>query len=219
MNWLKYFFEFQYRFGKPRWDTNVTPPEVVETIERGNIGRGRMVSPTIENNLQQLNRQGENVRRALDLGCGTGTNSIYLARAGFQVVGVDFSAKAIAAARDKARRENIAADFLTGDVTRLDALGANDPFDFILDIGCFHSVEPSRWKNYAAELSRLTRPGALFMLYAFSPRKMLLRRLGATSEEVKQTFAEYFSLERVEEGTDRGEFSSAWYWFRRQSSV
>ena len=196
MNWLKYFFEFQYRFSKPRWDTQVTPPEVVETIEHGNLKTGR----------------------ALDLGCGTGTNAIYLARAGFEVVGVDFSPQAIAVARNKARRENIAIDFHTGDVTRLDALGVRDPFDFILDIGCFHSVEPARWQNYASEITRLTRPGALFMLYAFGPRRLLLRRLGATPEEVKQTFAENFALERIEQGTDRGReaFSSAWYWFRKK---
>lgn len=194
MNWLKYFFEFQYRFSKPRWDTGITPPEVVETIERGKVRLGR----------------------ALDLGCGTGTNSIYLARAGFHVVGVDFSGNAIAAARAQARRENIAIDFLTGDVTRLDALGVNDPFDFILDIGCFHSVEPSRWRNYAAELSRLTRPGALFMLYAFSPRDLLWRKVGVTPGQVKQIFLENFSMERIAEGTDRGEFKSGWYWFRKK---
>ena len=192
MNWLKYFFEFQYRFSQPRWDTGITPPEVVETIERGNIRPGH----------------------ALDLGCGTGTNAIYLARAGFQVVGVDFSGKAIAAARDKAQAANVPIEFHTGDVTRLEFL--SDRFDFVLDIGCFHSIEPVRRKNYAAELARLTQPGALFMLYAFGPRQTWLRKLGATPDEVKQTFAQNFLLERVEEGMDRGEFRSAWYWFERR---
>lgn len=194
MNLLKYFFEFQYRFGKPRWDTNVTPPEVTTTIESGNVRLGR----------------------ALDLGCGTGTNAIYLARAGFQVVGVDFSAKAIAVARDKARCENSALDFHTGDVTRFAALGVRDPFDFILDIGCFHSVEPARRTAYVDGLARLSRPGTLFMLYAFGPRDLLWRKVGVTPEQVKQTFERNFSLERIEEGMNRGEFSSAWYWWRRQ---
>jgi cyclopropane fatty-acyl-phospholipid synthase-like methyltransferase len=192
VNWLKYFFEIQYRFSKPRWDTNITPPEVVETIERGTVKPGR----------------------ALDLGCGTGTNAIYLARAGFEVVGVDFSPKAIAAARAKARRANIAMDLHTGDVTRLEFL--REPFDLVLDIGCFHSVEPSRRKNYAAEIARLTQPGAWFMLYAFTPRPMFLRQVGATVEEVKQTFGENFALERVAQGVDRGELASAWFWFRRR---
>lgn len=192
MNWLKYYFDFIYRFGEPRWDTNITPPEVTETIERGTLRLGR----------------------ALDLGCGTGTNAIYLARAGFQVTGVDFSTRAVAAARAKARRAKLAIDFYTGDVTRLDHL--SDPFEFVLDIGCFHSVELSRRKDYVAEIARLTQPGALFMLYAFGPRQTLLRKLGATVEQVKRMLEGSFLLEQLEQGTDRGEVSSAWYWFRRK---
>lgn len=191
-NLLKWFFEFQYRFGKPRWDTGVTPPEVVEMIESGNL-RGK---------------------RALDLGCGTGTNAIYLAQAGLDVVGVDFSSKAIAVARVKANSAGVKAEFHVGDVTRLEFLC--DPFDFVLDIGCFHSIEPSRRQPYAAGLARLTRPGALFMLYAFSPRKLLLRDVGVTVDQVEQTFADGFALERIEEGNDRGEITSAWYWFRKR---
>ncbi len=194
-DWLKWFFEFQYRFGKPRWDTGVTPPEVVTLIENGSL-KGT---------------------RALDLGCGTGTNAIYLARNGFQVVGVDFSPRAIATARDKAKREGVSADFHVGDVTRLDFL--QEPFDFVLDIGCFHSVAAERRQAYAAEMARLARPGALFMLYAFSPRRLLLRDVGVTVEQVKQTFARNFALERIEEGNDRGEITSAWYWLKRKNEV
>ncbi len=191
---LKWFFEFQYRFGKPRWDTGVTPPEVVEMVEREKLGG----------------------KRALDLGCGTGTNAIYLARNGFQVVGLDFSHKAIAAAREKAKSAGVEIEFRVGDVTRLDSLGVRGPFDFVLDIGCFHSVEPSRRQPYAAGIARLARPGMLFMLYAFSPRKLLFRNVGVTVDHVKQTFATDFSLERIEEGTDRSEITSAWFWFRRK---
>jgi SAM-dependent methyltransferase len=190
---LKWFFEFQYRFGKPRWDTGITPPEVVAMIEGGEV-RGN---------------------RALDLGCGTGTNSIYLGQHGFHVVGVDFSPKAIGAAREKATSANVSVDFYVGDATRLDSLGVRDPFDFVLDIGCFHSIEPMRRQPYAKGIVRLTHPGALFMLYAFSPRKLLLRNVGVITGEVKQIFAKDFVLERIEEGKDRGEITSAWYWFRK----
>ncbi len=190
---IKWFFEFQYRFGKPRWDTGVTPPEVTAMIEVGMV-------------------QGN---RALDMGCGTGTNAIYLAQNGFQVVGVDFSAKAIAFAQEKAKKAGVPAEFRVGDVSRLDSLGVRDPFDFILDIGCFHSIEPSRRQPYAAGIARLARHGALFMLYAFSPRKLLFRDVGVAVKEVKQTFAKDYALERIEEGSDRGEITSAWYWFRK----
>ncbi len=196
----KLFFDFQYRFSKPRWDSGITPPEVVAQIESGTI-KGR----------------------ALDLGCGTGTNSIYLAQHGFTVVGVDFAAKAIATARDKAQHAGVAVEFHAADVTRLDSLGMREPFDFVLDMGCFHSIDAAGRTRYAEHLAQLTRPGAVFMLYAFSPRPaeepsrgIQLRAAGVTPDEVQQTFAPHWALERIEHGTDRGARASAWYWFKRQ---
>jgi cyclopropane fatty-acyl-phospholipid synthase-like methyltransferase len=196
----KLFFEFQYRFSKPPWDSGITPPEVVAQIESGTI-KGR----------------------ALDLGCGTGTNSIYLAQHGLTVVGVDFSPKAIATARDKARRANANIDFHVADVTRLDSLGVNEPFDFVLDIGCLHSVDEEGRARYASNLARLTRAGSLYMLYAFSPRPpsesgrlAQIRNVGVTQERIQQLFAPVFALEHVERGADHGERVSAWYWLRRQ---
>lgn len=199
VNLRRLFFDFQYRFSKPRWDSNVTPPEVVAYIET-DAARGR----------------------ALDLGCGTGTNSIYLAQRGFTVVGVDFSAKAIAAARDKARRANLAIDFHIADVTRLNTLRVRAPFDFVLDIGCLHAVDATGRARYAEQIARLTCPGAVFMLYAFGPRPpdaprhwLRLRNVGITPDEVRALFAPQFALERVAHGTERGERASAWYWFRK----
>ena len=126
-------FDLQYRFSKPPWDSGVTPPEVVALIEGAKIPPGR----------------------ALDLGCGTGTNSIYLAKHGFTTVGVDYSPRAIATARAKARRAGVAVDWYVADATRLDFL--NPPFDFVLDLGCLHTIEPTERARYVANLARLTR--------------------------------------------------------------
>ncbi len=199
MNLYKLFFDFQYRFSKPPWDSGITPPEVIALVESGGIAAGR----------------------ALDIGCGTGTNSIYLAQHGFTVVGVDFSPKAIATAREKARRAGVAVDFRVADVTRLDFL--SEPFDLVLDIGCFHAVDAEGRARYAQHLARLTRPGSVFMLYAFSPHPpdqkphlIKLRNVGATPDDAQEAFAEHFALTRVDHGAARGERASAWYWFRRQ---
>jgi SAM-dependent methyltransferase len=196
MNWRRWFFEWQYWFGKPRWDTNVTPPEVVTYIANTTT-RGR----------------------ALDVGCGTGTNAIFLAQHGFEVVAVDFSRAAIARARAKARRARVAIDFYVADVTRLDFL--HTPFDFVLDIGCLHGVDSAHRARYAEHLARLTRAGAMFMLYAFAPPppdapRSRLRSAGITEEQVRALFAAHFDVERVQHGTERGERASAWYWLRRR---
>ena len=193
MNWLKWFYEWMYRFSRPRWDSGITPPEVVAEVESGRIKTGR----------------------ALDLGCGTGTNSIYLAQRGFQVVGVDFSPRAIELARAKADQAGVSVSLYANDVTRLDFL--RDPFDLILDIGCFHNLGEQDRARYADNLARLACPGGIYMLYAFGPRHTPLRKLGVTTEEVKTHFEKYFDLTRIVEGQDHGTLASAWYWFSRKA--
>ncbi len=61
-------YEVIYRIFKPRWDDGSIPSQVA----------------------QLASRQGK-TRNAIDLGCGTGTHSIYLAQQGFAIVGVDTS--------------------------------------------------------------------------------------------------------------------------------
>jgi SAM-dependent methyltransferase len=187
-------FDLQYALGRVPWDTEITPPEVVDFVEGENPPAGR----------------------ALDLGCGTGTNCIYLARHGWQVVGVDFSAVAIRRAWRKARRAGVNCLFYRGDVTDLSFL--EGPFDFVLDIGCLHSVPPERWERYAEGVSRLARLGGLYMLYAFVPRLNRSGPRGVSPEEVRGLFGSAFVMERQEGGDDPTGPSSAWYWLRRTTS-
>ncbi|UCC61868.1 MAG: class I SAM-dependent methyltransferase [Anaerolineae bacterium] len=182
-------FDLRYLQGRSPWDTEVTPPEVVELIE------------------------GLPPGRALDLGCGTGTNCIYLARHGWEVVGVDFSVVAIRRAQRKARQAGVDCQFYRGDVTDLAFLA--HPFDLALDIGCLHSLSPEGWGRYAAEVARLVRPGGLYLLYAFTPRTDRPIPRGVTPEEVLSLFTPTFAVEREERGEDPSGPRSAWYWLRR----
>jgi cyclopropane fatty-acyl-phospholipid synthase-like methyltransferase len=169
----------------------VTPPEVVELVEGEGLPSGR----------------------ALDLGCGTGTNCIYLARHGWEVVGVDFSILAIRQARRKARRTGVDCQFYQGDVTDLAFLA--DPFDLALDIGCLHSLSPERWGRYAAEAARLVWPGGLYLLYAFTLRPDQSIPRGVAPEKVRSLFTPAFVVERKEIGEDPSGPRSAWYWLQR----
>ena len=80
MNFLRRFqFNFWY-FRNPPWDSGITPPELFEFIHSHPAGR------------------------AIDIGCGTGTNVITLAKTGWQVTGFDFAARAIQIAKGKAKK-------------------------------------------------------------------------------------------------------------------
>ncbi len=93
------------------WDTGTPDPLLVEAIE------SRLITPG----------------RTLEVGCGTGTNAIFLAQHGFDVLGIDISEVAVEKARARAqgrcRFEVI--DFLA-------AVPAGGPFQFVFDRGCFH---------------------------------------------------------------------------------
>lgn len=182
-------YELMYRFVKPVWDTGMTPPEVVRSIENERTPG-----------------------RALDLGCGTGTHSTYLAQHGWSVVGVDFSPKAIATAREKAKHAGVNIDFRIADVTRLDALSG--PFEFALDVGCFHGLEAAGRKRYVEQLSRLVRPGSIFLLWAFD-RPAMFEDYGISPQVVEQLFLPHFVMSRSEHGTHRGR-PTTWYWFTRR---
>jgi SAM-dependent methyltransferase len=160
--------------------------------------------------------------RALDLGCGTGTNSLFLARHGWQVTGVDFARPAIARAQTKARAAgNLpgSARFIRGDVTRLDQLPIGAPCSLLLDMGCFHGVDGDRRAEYAAGVTQFSTPGALFLLYGFEPRMLGKRRVGFTRDDVERVFGDSFRLEKVERGANRDGSATAWYWLRRIERV
>lgn len=187
----RWFFDLRYLWGRAPWDTGVTPPEVVGLIEREGLPPGR----------------------ALDLGCGTGTNCIYLARHGWEVVGVDFSAVAIHRARRKARRAGVNCRFYRADVTDLSFLEGF--FDLALDIGCLHGVPGQKRPPYAAEILRLVRPGGLYLLYTFLPRPDRAVTRGISFQEIRELFAPGFDVERYEQSEDPSGPRSAWVWLRR----
>jgi SAM-dependent methyltransferase len=75
--------------------------------------------------------------KALDIGCGTGVNSIWLAQKGFQVIGTDTSDIALEKAKEKASKANVECAFVFVDFLKNRIEGA--PFGFVFDRGCFHS--------------------------------------------------------------------------------
>jgi cyclopropane fatty-acyl-phospholipid synthase-like methyltransferase len=190
MNFIKKLFFQIWYFRKPPWDTNQTPPELYAFLRANPPGR------------------------ALDLGCGTGTNVISLAEHGWQVTGVDFIPKAVKAARKKANRAGMDVNFFVEDVTRLDTI--EGPFDLILDIGCYHSLDSESMNAYRQQVKRLLAPGGSYLLYLFfknEDQSSACRGSNATEADLEQ-FSDFLTLVKRENGTERGKLRSAWLTFR-----
>jgi SAM-dependent methyltransferase len=108
--------------------------------------------------------------RALELGCGTGSNAVWLAQQGFDVTAVDFSPLAIEQARQRAGASGASIRFLTADVLHPPPELAG-PFDFFFDRGCYHVVRREDVAAYLETLRRLTRSGTQGLVLAGNARE------------------------------------------------
>ncbi|HET6336756.1 MAG TPA: methyltransferase domain-containing protein [Polyangiales bacterium] len=162
----------------------------------------------IPKELKALARLGSH-RLSLELGCGVGRFSRYLAKQGVRATAVDFSAVAIAKAREAAAHDDAPPEYLVGDVTRLD--GVSGPFDFAFDIGCFHCLDAAHQKAYVAEVFRVLAPGGTHLIWALdaSPSDVPL-----APETMRALFAPEFELQEAK-ASRRRLVRSHWYWLRR----
>jgi SAM-dependent methyltransferase len=179
------------------WDQALPPPEIIAFAESAPPGR------------------------ALDLGCGTGRASIYLAQCGWICDGVDFIPAAVDLARERADAAGVgdSARFSVASVAHLDEFKPS--YDLAIDVGCMHNLRGDDLVSYAAGVARLVRPGGHYLLFAH----LADETDGATSArltepDIRKFFEDAFAFERVERGTTTvGEMSwpSAWFWMRRMA--
>ncbi len=171
-------FDARYRDGTPPWDIGRPQRVVARWIEDGLIDRRA---------------------RVLDVGCGTGENTILLAAHGVDVTGVDMAPTAIAKAKEKAEaRGGSSARFVVGDALALGGLGLG-LFDLVIDSALFHVFSDEARPRYAESLSHVTRPGARVYVLCFSdeePNWGGPRRV--TQAEIRATFGPPFEVERIE---------------------
>ncbi|MFO0948761.1 MAG: class I SAM-dependent methyltransferase [Planctomycetota bacterium] len=102
--------------------------------------------------------------RVLELGCGTGTNAVFLAKMGFDVTAVDLSATAIEQARRRAEKGGVQVGFLVGNLLELPDLG--EPFPFVFDRGVFHVLRRVNLEGFRETLRINSRPGSLYLTLA-----------------------------------------------------
>jgi cyclopropane fatty-acyl-phospholipid synthase-like methyltransferase len=186
-HWLR-FHLWYYRH--PPWDTGISPPELHEFIEQNPAGR------------------------ALDMGCGTGTNVITLAHAGWRVVGVDFVARAVHTAQRRVRQAGMSelAEVYVDDVTRLE--GVTGSFNLILDIGCYHGLPVEAQAGYRRNVERLLAYGGAWLMYTRC-RPESARALGISEKHIRR-LQEQWRLEKRADGFDRMDVPAVWLTFRNE---
>jgi SAM-dependent methyltransferase len=165
--WYLLVYRIIYRLGFIVWKRANPPAELVALVE------GPSALPA---------------GRALDLGCGTGTDTIYLATHGWDVTGVDMTPRALAIAQRNATAAGVTPRLIHGDVTRLHDLGVGDGYTLVLDFGCFHTLPGDRRPPYVTNVSHAAAPGATLLMLGFCRRGIAPMQAGMTVDEVRQLF-------------------------------
>lgn len=108
---------------------------------------------------------------ALDVACGTGNYSFYLAQQGFRaVVGVDFSQKALDIANERNSTLMLPAQFIHANVLQLTDALEGRRFNFILDYSLLHHIAPEDVSTYAQQFSGLLNDGGKLLLVCYSDK-------------------------------------------------
>ncbi len=104
--------------------------------------------------------------RAIDVGCGTGSDAIFLAEAGFDVLGIDLSDSAIALAAERGRHACVDVEFIQGSVFDLPVDDAS--IDLVTDRGLLHHVPRELHADYSHEVARVLKPGGRLFVRGMS---------------------------------------------------
>jgi ubiquinone/menaquinone biosynthesis C-methylase UbiE len=118
-------------------------------------------SPLAERLLRKMpHPEGNSI---LEIGVGNGRDSIFLAKEGNEVTGIDVAKRAIELAEKNARKEGVKVNFKIGDAEKLEF--ENDAFDAVFSISVLHST--NLFKSLK-EIARVLKPGGRGMLHLYS---------------------------------------------------
>jgi SAM-dependent methyltransferase len=158
--------------------------------------------------------------RVLDLGCGMGRATIYLAQLGWKATGIDAVERALRVARRRAAGSGVNVEFVQGDITQLDRAGIVGPFDLFLDLGCFHILSDQERRHYSESITRVAAAEARLIVFAFSPNKHVLGPRGAEREDIERSLSPDWTIvwstpeNELPYRTPRGA-SATWYMLQR----
>ncbi len=177
---LSKMFKLLYTFRAP-WEIRRPQPEIVELFRKGQI-----------------------TGKVLDVGCGTGENTIFLAEQGLEMLGVDIAGRAIDRAwsnvlhLESRSKRPLHIHFETMDVFKIESLG--EVFDTVIDSGFFHSLTSRQRMQFIAILSKILRPGGKYHILCFRDKGLSnLFPFRVTKGEIDRTFRDGFKVQDIKD--------------------
>jgi len=160
----------------------------------------------------------------LDIGCGGGTDSVYMAAQGWTVTSLDFVAKALEMTAARAAEQGLSVTTIEADITTWEPVGQ---FDLVLDHGLLHNMDPVRYPAYRERVMQSIAPGGHLVILHWlqrtpaeqqsemGPRRASREAINAffapELSEQKFDFEEYAGLPE----SVGGSMAQAYYWFTR----
>ena len=146
----KKIFEHIYKKPGVIWTRTEPPKRLVKLVE------SRKIAPC----------------KTIDIGCGEGFYSIFLASRGFDVTGIDLSKKAIKYAKKNAANHGVKVRFIAIDIDDLGKL--DEKFDFVFEWSLLHLIKPSRRPNYVENVKNLLNNGGKYLSMCFNEPNLYL---------------------------------------------
>jgi cyclopropane fatty-acyl-phospholipid synthase-like methyltransferase len=161
-------YRLMYRVGFLPWDTGEVPPELTALVD----GDEALAAGS-----------------ALDIGCGTGTQAVYLASLGWRVSAIDAVHQPLRRARERAAAAGVSVEWIKADVTQLENVGlAPARFTLIFDRGCYHGLSSQQRASYAAGVTQPAAPGATLLMMAFAPNRVPVGPTGTDEQAIRRRF-------------------------------
>lgn len=210
------------------WEKEYRNPKLVTKKEEPQADTLRFLKylkKTAKINLENLN--------ILDLGCGTGRNSNYLAGLGNNVTGIEISKTALELAEKRAKEQGLFVNYILEDIGENYNI-KDGSIDIILDITSSNSLDEKGREVYLKESSRVLKDGGYFFVRALckdgdknaknllktSPGKeydtYIIKEIGLSErvfskEDFIKTYSKYFKIIKLEKKSGYTRFNNRVY--------
>jgi SAM-dependent methyltransferase len=179
-----------------------------------------------ENLISYFDRGILNKGKALDIGCGKGRNSLYLAKRGFETYGIDISKTAVESGKEISEKQGLNVNFSCESIFEFQS--ELEKFDFIYDSGCFHHIKPHRRSEYLGNIIKYLKPDGYFSMVCFNLKGganisdydvyrdySMHGGLGFSECKLRTILENYFEIiefRQMKESVNEGIFGEAFLW-------